>query len=246
MAEWMVGLEGDDVDLDALVAEFDRPELSVDKVAGQYWLRSTEFQPGMAADDIRAKAGQLVQRVNGVASVTIGGYHMVGVGHVLRFHEDGRRDAFVYVGGVLEARGRVLLPTVVGGAAMGPPRPSPTAALDALAAQDIAVRDAVRYWSQRNDNMAVNLYKIWELIGHDLIGPARLWDWNAAIESQGWATHAETDGFRSVHFRTLLGDDARHAVPHGKVPATPLSLDDAERLVKRVMRAWLRSKGWSG
>jgi len=242
VAEWRVGLTGDPFDLDELVADFAGPGVAVTQVGGQYWLSSTEFEHLPTADQVRARAAELVQDLNGAASFGIGGFHAVGVGHVSRVRADGGRDAFLYVEGMLTLRGNVI-PPLVNGQARQSPR---VVGLHAIASKNAAIRDALRFWQSRHENMAVNLYKVWEVIGHDLVGRARLKAWNAAIESRGWATPAETDGFRAVHDPTLLGDQARHGVRNTPSPASPMTLDDAAAFVRRVMDEWLRSKGWSG
>ena len=72
--------------------------------------------------------------------------------------------------------------------------------------------------------------------------------WPPAIESRGWTTTAETEGFRTVHSPAHFGDGARHAVDSTRkrwYPALPMDPAEAEAFIQRLMGDWLRSKGWS-
>lgn len=63
------------------------------------------------------------------------------------------------------------------------------------------------------------------------------------VVSKGLATGDEIDRFRSVHYPSALGDKARHAVePDRPAPGNPMSLDEAQEFITRLLKRWLDSK----
>jgi hypothetical protein len=90
---------------------------------------------------------------------------------------------------------------------------------------------------------AESLWKVYEVI-RDAVGGGDKGRGKAQIEGRGWATPEEIDGFRGVHYPTVLGDEARHGVePKDRpAPTVPMSLAEAQQFIRRILKHWLASK----
>lgn len=110
-----------------------------------------------------------------------------------------------------------------------------------LAQRDPNVRLALRYFGP--EPTAGSLWKVYEVIRDDVGGGDKSRG-KALIESRGWATPAELDGFRSVHYPSVLRDEARHGIEPTRqaAPVAPMSLAEARRFITRLLKDWLGSK----
>jgi hypothetical protein len=80
------------------------------------------------------------------------------------------------------------------------------------------------------------LPKILELVAADLGGENEL-------RRKGWVNSAELASLqRTANSYHAVGLDARHARLDREAPTTPMTLDDAEDVVRRVLIAWLGTK----
>jgi len=104
----------------------------------------------------------------------------------------------------------------------------------ALAARDEAVARALRSFAAPVTSFS--LWNVYEVIREDAGG-------KAGLVSKALATDDETERFRSVHYPSALGEKARHAVePDRPAPRDPMSLDEAQAFVTRLLKQWLDSK----
>ena len=63
------------------------------------------------------------------------------------------------------------------------------------------------------------------------------------IIGKGWATDDQIDSFRSVHYPSALGDQARHGVePTRPAPRDPMSLAEAREFIRRLLAQWLPAR----
>jgi hypothetical protein len=237
MSEWSVRLKGDVFDLDELYDHFHSPERNVKKDEdGHYYLRSTDFDSLADENAVRARALELVERMNWAATFHSGNsYRPVEFDVVTRIDESGKPVHHITLTAKLEGRSRMSAkPTVIreGDFADTPRPPSEVESIAALAERDERVADALRFFA-RGD--WVNLYKAWEVVG-DAAGGAH------EIVNKGWADKTEQGRFTgTAQSKDELGDEARHASGKYKAPKSPMTLDEARTFVKSVIEAWVRT-----
>jgi hypothetical protein len=92
------------------------------------------------------------------------------------------------------------------------------------------------YFLQRADASWAELYKVGEAL-HAAIG-------SDEIVARGWASEAELRLFRkTANHQDAAGRDARHARKAGKdAPSSPMALEEARELIRRIVFAWLTEK----
>jgi hypothetical protein len=233
MATWIARLDGDPSDLAALVDL----GVGVTEESDGVVFRSADLDALTDARAVRERAAEAVAVFSGLRRIAEGDGHarVVSVGAI--FCEDGtRQDTFVMPDPCeIRLRGRAAR-------LIGPGDPAAPAANGyAAALRDPAVRPALQYFSA--EPTAESLWKVYEVIRDD-VGGGDKGRGKALIESQGWATPAELDGFRSVHYPSVLGDEARHGIEptHQAAPTAPMSLAEARQFVRRLLKHWLASK----
>jgi hypothetical protein len=220
MATWSVALHGEAADLNALVALL----VGVVKEGDGFVFRSPELDALTDPHEVHQLTAEWVEVFNGISRIEEGDSkaRMITVGGLVR--DDGtRKETFIIPGaGEMRVRGKDLGPRNFPGWV-------------ALAARDAAVVRALRFFA--GPVTSFSLWNVYEVIREDTGGKAEL-------VRKGLATDDDIDRFRSMHFPSVLGYEARHAVvdPKWKVPDRPMSLDEAQAFVTRLLKRWLDSK----
>lgn len=223
---WRVQVRGDLEALRALAHL--HPDITEE--SGEYVLRSSRFEGLQDAGEVQRHAVEIIAALNGIATLTLGGFSPVWVGAVLGDKET--RPTIVIFPNSVVARAGAFAPTVGDGDVVDPAT-ALAGTLFRLAAADPEVAEALRLF--REDSTWVDLYKILEVIeggGGD-----------RGIVARGWATKGETGRF--THTANAGGADARHAVGKFEPPPRPMSLPDARQFIGGLMHTWLADKAAS-
>lgn len=234
MAEWLVKLEGYEFDLAELSRQLTSPELSLSKEDDAYWLRSACFVALTEVSHVLTEAEKQLKHINGAARVFKANYEPVKLGSVRRQNDNGTRDHFVFLTASIKARSDLSATVTVSG---GTPQPVQAASKDINAAttqanQDEVVQRALRIYGSREHDW-VNLYRVFEIVQEEV----------GNITARGWATKGEIDSFKhTANSVGAVGDEARHGVQHTQPPKSPMDLEEAQSLIRTVMRSWLNSK----
>ena len=216
---WSVALHGEAAELKALVAL----GVGVVEEGDGFVFRSPALDALTDPHEVHQRTAEWVEVFNGMSRIEEGDSkgRVIMVGGLVRDH--GTRKETVMIPGTGDYRLR--------GKDLGP-RNFPAWA--ALAARDKAVAQALRSFAAPVTSFS--LWNVYDVIREDAGD-------KAALVSKGLATDAEIDRFRSVHYPSALGDKARHAVePDRPAPRDPMSLDEAQAFVTRLLKQWLDSK----
>lgn len=233
MAEWTVRLIGESVDLQSLSELFDSQDLSVSKEDDNYYLESSAFTPLSDAESVRNQASELVQRINGAASIHLGSFEAVWLDDVVRVDDDGSRHHHMTLTSKVRVISSASITTPKG--TVGTSRP--TTGIDtwlSVAEQNQRVARALRIFGNREHNWD-NLYKVYEAVEDD-VGRKKIVD-------EGWASDKKISRFTSTANNVrAVGDEARHGHEKFDPPKKPIPLSEARHLVKGILQGWLRSK----
>ena len=236
MSKWLVRLGGERFDLGDLPSLLCSPEHTIIEEAGSYYLKSSDFDSLGSADEVRDRAAAIIEMLNGAMKLhdpSFGGAREEGVTLI---EEDGRRHHYVYLEASLTLRSKVSVnPTVTtsNGRRQVTPPPSDVHSWINLAKTDKAVADALHFF---RDGTWISLYKACEVIRED-VGDEE------AIIRNGWATKGALGRFRqTAQSKAAVGDLARHAANKFKPPSQPMSIQEAESLLRGIILSWLSSK----
>jgi len=236
MPRWLVRLEGEKFDLEDLPSLVCSPEYTVIEEDGLYYLGSSDFDSLGSADEVREHAIAIIKMMNGVMKLYIPSFGGVYEGGVTMIGEDGRRHHYVYLEGSIKLRSKAsanLTVTTSNNTQQTDSLPSTIESWISLAKADKAVADALHFFKE---NTWISLYKVYEIIGEDIGG-------EQAIIKNGWATKRGLSQFtHTAQSKAAIGDLARHATNKLKPPSQPMSIKEAEALLRGIILSWLSSK----
>jgi hypothetical protein len=226
---WLVELQGEKVDLEALTRLLASSSLKVCQEGDIYYLSC----PGSigSADEVRERAREILQRASAAERIRCGSSLPINLGEVIRIEADGTRRPF------FSAALRMSWTVRVPHALLTEEDASAFGRWVELAEHDAKVDKALRILITRETNW-VNLYNILDVVLSDAGGMI----WQA-----GWTTESEVKRFKhTADSEGTLGDDARHGRERTQPPADPMSLMDAHSLIRSILRAWLAWKSAPG
>jgi hypothetical protein len=235
---WLIQLAGDTTDLAALAQSLTGNGTNISQEAEGYVLRSDQFASSDDAGAVRQKAQELVAILNGACRLALDSVKPITVTGVYRQDEDGKRGIFVVLE-PLVAHARVLPPMLTLTRADGTVEEfhpaGPVKQWVGMASDDESVAKVLRVLAGGALNW-VDLYRVVEVIAHDVGGPDN-------IEANGWATKSSMRLFKhTANSPGALGLAARHGAETTQPPKNPMTVSEARALVKSIVHAWLRSK----
>lgn len=237
MAKWLIKLKGEEFDLKDLTSLVHSPSSAVMEENGLYYLWSSDFDSLDSASEVRKSASTLIDVLNGAMKLHTSGFHGISEDGVIMIEEDGRRHEYVYLGGSSAARSRTRASITVTTSGDKEQVAQPTCDVESwisLAKTDKAVAGALHFF---RENTWISLYKVYEIIRRDMGG-------EKAITENGWATERKLSRFRqTAQSKAAIGDLARHATNGYKPPPQPMSIKEAEVLLRGIILGWLSSKG---
>lgn len=253
---WKASLDGENASLLYLAHQFTGPELSVIKEGDVFHLTSTDFNSLDEDEDVYRRAGELVEIANGVGRMKLHeAFRAISLGAAtVRDRADGARSVTIRIPTAV-AIAFANDPTIIGAHPIEPPPPPIEEVCLALRSND-RVRDALGFFGFK-DEWAVNLFKVYEIIGLDAEETVRQrpvssgefrnqvveLGWKRITGNLKWTDEATTQRFRdTVHNPDAIGKAARHAAPMKAAPAAPMAQAEAMEWLRGILEQWLRWK----
>lgn len=237
MANWMIELGGERFDLQELLRIKSLPDIQVVEEDGRFYLTGSVFNSFIEARDVLNHARQTLRIINGIAQLEIQNWENVEVIGVARNEDNGTRTQFLFPEAI-RGRARMSGHLTVSGPDGVPKSAAQKHALESfleIAGKDSEVEKALRIYGSREHSWS-NLYIIYEIIEADVGGKTQ-------IIKRGWATSNKITLFkRTANSVTAAGDDARHGKETEQPPPTPMQLFQANELIERMLKEWLRTK----
>ncbi len=234
MSTWSVQLKGGDQSFDDLVSQFRSPDLYVTKNRDGFELRSSDFDDIDDSNDVRDHGVELIKRMNGVAKLFFGHYISVEFGgSVTKYQEDGTCGIYIYpLPAIFHLRASAAALTWSKDDPDAPPPLTVSNSRVAIAKQDERVGRALRLFGY--EHTWDNLYKIYEVIEEDVGSKEIRANWPAGDRLNAFTSTANNP--------RAVGDAARHGHHRHEPPKNPLSLHEAQRLIRGWLRHWLEMK----
>lgn len=233
--KWLVELRGDEFDLSELEDLNGVEGIEISKSSDQYFLASPQFDPLTTDREVEEVGIELINKLNGVASVIYSNWERATFGGVTRLMPDGTRKVFASctVGG--RTRAKASLSVVLPDGTIQDPGPSTMERFAKLSMTNKAVGKAMRLFGSRERNWS-NLFIIFEVIESDTKG-------TRAIVEKGWMSTKLIERFKhTANSVGAAGDDARHGRERTHPPTNPLRLEDAQETIRNLMHCWMSSK----
>lgn len=246
MTIWQVQIEGDTCDLEFLakiLTTGPRKVLRDEKSPG-YLYESDSFHSCFTSEEVEQLAEEELAILSGILKLERDASDGLKYCAVYRQNPNGGRDIFVCIRESLQVRGGEMgtvtaVVTDAAGNVITQPEPSPSrsAVLLQLAAGDAAIAKVLRLLSAPDAMTWVGLYRIQEVIEGDIGGQHKL-------EKQGWGSAEDLRRFKhSANSVQVGGDKSRHGNGTQVPPKNPMTQVEAKAYGKRILQAWLASKG---
>lgn len=236
MAEWLVQLMGDKVDLQRLSQVFkDDPTISEEDK--DYFLKAHEFDLIQEPSDVHARAKQIIRIIDYIAYLFYRDTDPITIGKIIKVNNNGECQEYVFAEAhLIEGPDKVFAT----GTLIGADRVeiTPSGKLPIIKAFNAAnsngdIDDALRFYC-RGD--WIDLYKSYEII-RDNIGN------DEQVISKHWITRSQLKRFsQTAQSREALGDSARHAAKKFKSPPNSMSIYEARVVIGNLFQKWIESK----
>ena len=217
---WSVHVAGNPMELEGLAGAARDPHLTVRKEGGRFVLQSSAFANGATAEDVRARAAELLAWVAGAAGLCLDAHVPLAVTGIERLRADGRQELFACVDGPLAAK-----------EADGPADVQQALAWVGLACRDAEVARVLALWGTPPHDWD-RLYKVYEVIRHS-VGS----DWQ--IAKKGWTSRKTLDRFTAAAYSKA---EAGNGVGQRCSRARQMTLAEARGLIHGLAAAWLSAQ----
>lgn len=236
MPEWRAQIRGEAFELEDLARALTAPDLNIIEEDGRYYLRAAAFAGFTEAHEVATCADALLPLIQGATRVHHGDVEPLHTERIVRVHEDGRQERFVFGSASLRGRAR-LTGALTGGGLVAPTTPGDTIASRVeIARRAPEVELALRFFATRPNWF--DLYKVWEIVRGNVGGGKR------ALIKRGWGTKDDHNRFTySANNYRASGMAARHAPGAAEESSlSPMSLEDAQEFIRTLLDNWIRTK----
>lgn len=228
--EWYVRILGNNLDLQELSKSLNSPELGIFQEGQEFILKSTNFNQLKSAVEVRKRAEEILSLLNGTTKLALGTQQKLIIDAVVEIPDDGKKVTVLFLSDTLPVGSSTSTSTKT----------------DNGKVQENHSADPIPNWirtAQTDKNVAeifqvlgtsvlnwINLYRVYEIIKSDVGGIDTIVD-------NGWTTKGQIDLFKQT------AQPYRHGKLKGYTPPKkPMALSEAESLIKRILRSWLRAK----
>lgn len=225
-------LSGHDFDLETLSEQFTTGDPRVVQEGDCYLLESDVFTD-LAKDHVEMlrRAKTMLAQMNGAALLASSSHKPVTASGQIVGPDKG--EHVVVAVDSIEVRSKVNAVLVKAGAEEPLPPPPPTGQVALGNATGSADAEAALRLLGDGPLDWVNLYRILDFVRHANGGIK-------GIVAAGYATRAELNRFtHTANSHEATGDDSRHGALNHEPPKNPMTLEEAQTLIRSVVKRWL-------
>ena len=233
--KWKIQLVGDEFDFKELSKSFSNTDdFSITREKDGYYLASTKFDSCKTNEEVKVKAIDILDVLNGAKTLAIGGNVPLKCGNIVKENPDGTREYFVEVSDKITVRDSLSIVIKDSeGKIIDEVHPAdevPKWLTYGL--RDEKVKKALRIYYQKRHSWA-GLYKVYEII-EDAIGGLQ------KIIEKGWVTKSTIKRFKhTANSPTAIGDEARHGKEVTSAPKKAMLISEARSLIETLLIKWL-------
>ncbi|MEG4293205.1 hypothetical protein Q5692_15445 [Microcoleus sp. C2C3] len=201
----------------------------------KYYLTSSRWESLTNTSDVLSEATKLLEYISAVAMIYFPGFPRLESDKICEVDEKGKRHNRVeLLVKILRGLDSFSI-QLEGGQDI-----IPILEFDSwrkLAKEDEIVKDVFRQFREF-EHTWINLYKIYEIVEKNA---GKI---NKKIDRiEEWITKKKISQFtQTANSRRAIGDDARHGVHDKHPPKEPMSLSEAQALIRNLLKQWLQWK----
>ena len=236
--KWKIQLAGDDLDLKELEKSFsnvgDLSILSITKEKDGYYLSSSKFDSCNTVEEVKNKAVDILDVLNGAKTLSLGGNKLITYGAIVKEKHDGTSEVFVELSDTITLRDSVSIVIKDSkGKIIEEVHPADSVPdWLVIGLSNKSAKRALRIYGKERHTWA-GLYKLYEIIEDSVGGLDK-------IVKKGWATKSSIKRFKhTANSPTAIGDEARHGRETTAAPNKPMQLSEARSLIEMLLIRWL-------
>ena len=233
--KWLVLLEVKKSDFDNLwnlLRSSDKFSLITEN--SEYYLTSSHWESLTNTSDVYWEATKRLQYISAVAMIHFTGFPLLKPDIICEVDEEGKRQRWVALSATISVDSSSFSIQLEG--CQDIIRNLEFESWRKLAEEDEIVKNVFRQITKFEHNW-INLYKVYEIVKKDA-GKQ-----NNIDRIQQWITKKKISQFtHTANSQSAIGDDARHGVDHNDPPKEPMSLSEADALIRNLLQKWLQWK----
>lgn len=236
--DWTVTLNGDEHDLQELAKVCNSPELTIEKDATSYVLRSSHFEGLISDQEVREKTNELLIPINAGIKLELGASKPIQIEHTVCINPDGKRMIHVVCCETIAIRASCCIESITSDGKKIIYNPAdPVIPLFVISQSDQAVTTVCQYINQDFRSWPT-LYKIYEIIKDDGFPPLQ-----EKTKNQDEGKYCKKAALfrRTANNPSASGLNSRHAIDDSP-PEKPMSLSEGQEWIKLIIREWLETK----
>ena len=236
--KWLVLLE------DVKKSDFDNlsnlrrssDEFSLITENSEYYLTSSHWESLTNTSDVHGEATKLLEYISAIAMIHFTDFPLLKPNMIYEVDEEGKRHGRRALSATLNVGSSCSVSIQLeGGQDI-----IPILEFDSwrkLAEEDEIVKDVFRRFREFDHNWS-ELYKVYEIVDKDA------GEINKKIHRiEQWITKDKIKQFKHTdNSQSAIGDDARHGVDRNDPPKEPMSLSEADALIRNLLKQWLQWK----
>ncbi len=233
--KWLVLLDVKKSDFDNLSNLLrSSDEFSLSTENSEYYLTSSHGESLTNLSAVHSEATKILQDISDVAMIHFTGFPLLKPDIICEVDEEGKRHKRVALSATI-----MLPPPSFSIKLEGGQDIIPILEFESwmkLAEEDKIVKDVFRQFREFDHNW-INLYKIYEIVEKDA---GKI---NKIHRIEQWITKKKIRDFKqTANSKRAIGDDARHGVDDNDPPKEPMSLSEADALIRNLLKQWLQWK----
>jgi hypothetical protein len=233
--KWKVNLIGDDVVLKSLCSDFNpTKELNIFKEGDQFFMTHKEFEKLTTSDDVRRFSVEIIELINGISFHLNAKKGTISSNSISKLNDQGGNDVFVFAETsiiYLSSNQPTIIITNEDGSTT---YSSPLTTIENLltdAKTNPSKATIFRLFANGNLDW-VSLYRLYEVIYSD-VGNL-IFSWTNKKTIQNFKHTCNSIG--------AIGDASRHGIEITNPPKKPMTLMDAQNLIKLIIDKYLEKK----
>jgi hypothetical protein len=227
-------LEGHTFDLEDLATLLPTGDVRVIREGDGFYMNAEELDNPPSGKAFHEVAEELLVRANGLGRLMKPEFTPVGL--TGRYEQEGNVSVVLATAAIAVGKARLSATAIVRNpdGTVQPQPPPATVAYIALAARNEDVAEALEIMGRAQPLNFAELYKVYEIIEHT-------GNLKAVMKSAAVAATTTRLFTRTANHPGASGETSRHARSNEQPPAKPMTLDEARRLIRTLVIAWMDS-----
>lgn len=221
-SECRVQLIGQEIDLKIAMDYFETDLFSIVKFDEEFFICSNKFNDTKDTNKVSEIAKNIIEKINGILKLKFQGYNNVSLGSLFIFEDEQGINRIIEMFVEMSGRG-ILYATTNNTEEEKKNQNNRTENL----LIDSKIKDVFHFYSQ--PTTWINLYKIYEIIRDDT-GDKRIIQFLSKKELSRFKATAQS--------RKQIGDNARHAAKKFIGHTEPMTIEEADCLIKTLITNW--------